>query len=92
MECIIADATATSKIVLWNNNVNKFQVNSSYDVITWSASPYLPTTKVDEFSMKVIDDIGNVQPQVSTSKTLTNCSIIGIKITYHVPCLLLLQQ
>jgi hypothetical protein len=79
MECIIADATATSKIVLWNNNVNKFQVNSSYDVITWSASPYLPTTKVDEFSMKVIDDIGNVQPQVSTSKTLTNCSIIGIK-------------
>ena len=88
-ECIIADVTATSKIVLWNNNVNKFQVHSSYElhglqVRTYQQQKYLSLTR-DEFSMKII---GNVQPQefsVSTSKTLTNCSIIGIKslTTFH---------
>ena len=84
-ECIIADASATSKIVLWNNNVHKFEVHSSYElhglqVCTYQQQKYLSLAR-DEFSMKIIDDIGNVQPQefsVSTSKTLTNCSIIHL--------------
>ena len=46
-ECIVADATATSKIVLWNNNVNKFQVYSSYElhglqVRTYQQQKYIP--------------------------------------------------
>ena len=91
-ECIIADASVTSKIVLWNNNVHKFEVHSSYElhglqVCTYQQQKYLSLAR-DEFSMKIIYDIGNVQPQefsVSTSKTLTNCSIIGIKslTTFH---------
>ena len=74
-ECIIADATATSKIVLWNNNVHKFEVHSSYElhglqVRTYQQQKYLSLAR-DEFSMKIIDDIGNVQPQ--TTQVLTNC-------------------
>ena len=42
-------------------------------VLTNNKSIYLSLPR-DEFSMKIIDDIGNVQPQefsISTSKTLT---------------------
>ena len=59
-ECFIADSTATSKIVLWSNHVNKFKVNSSgLQVRTYQQQKYLSLSR-DDFSMTIITDIGNV--------------------------------
>lgn len=86
-ECIVADSTGTTKIVLWERNANMFHVNSSYElkglqVRIYQHQKYLSLSK-DEFSMTAIDDIGEVmkstQQSFSTMETFTNCLIIGVR-------------
>ena len=68
-ECTIADATGSSKIVLWNENVDLFAEESCYliqglVVRTHQGSKYLSVGR-DDINITPIDDIGEVQTPTS---------------------------
>ena len=64
----------TSKIVLWNA-----QCFYQLEGHTYQGTKYLSVTR-DDFSLTVIDDIGDVQTAdaSSTDIKLTQCSVVGI--------------
>lgn len=83
---VIADATACTKVVTWEDNVGILQVGGSYKlsgmmVRTFKGTKYLSIPK-DGFKIEEIDDIGVVDDgtsELEREKSLHNASIIGVK-------------
>ena len=71
-ECTIADATGSSKIVLWNENIDLFAEESIQGlVVGYQGSKYLSVGR-DDINITPIDDIGEVQ--TPTSVCMYRCS------------------
>ena len=80
-ECTIADATGSSKIVLWNENVDLFAEESIQGlVVGYQGSKYLSVGR-DDINITPIDDIDEVQTPTSvcTDVQLSNCSVLGVR-------------
>ena len=84
-ECVVADATGSCKVVLWNDNLHIFQVGSSYQldgvyVCQYQGKKYLSLAR-ENFHMSDIDDIEVNAPDtpVSITRSLTDCTIVGVK-------------
>ena len=84
---LTADATGSSKIVLWNENVDLFAEDSRYLIqglvvrTLYQGSKYLSVGR-DDINITPIGDIGEVQTPTSvcTDVQLSNCSVLGVRL------------
>ena len=80
---IISDSSMASKMVLWNDDINKFEVGNSYHlkhilVNSYQGEKYLQFPKQGA-SFEQLEDIGTVATDdVNTYEQITNSEIAGV--------------
>ena len=80
---IISDSSMASKMVLWNDDINKFEVGNSYHlkhilVKSYQGEKYLQFPKQGA-SFEQLEDIGTVATDdVNTYEQITNSEIAGV--------------
>ena len=84
-DCIVADASASCKLVLWEEHINCFEEGVSYKlsgliVRTYNGKKYLSIPKDSSFDFEVIDDVGATEEKgVEEEGKMKGVVVIGVK-------------
>ena len=83
-DCVIADATGSCTVILWEDNVDLLVKGMSYElsgmvVRNYMGKKYLSIPK-DDFDVNLIDDIGEVDEEiVEEEKEMKGAVVVGVK-------------
>ena len=84
-DCLVADASASCKLVLWEENINCLEEGVSYKlygqiVRTHNGKKYLSIPKDSSFDFEVIDDVGATEEKgVEEEGKIKGVVVIGVK-------------